>query len=208
MKKFILIISILLTLTACNNTNTTNIEKSNTTNTWIVEENVDTSNDVNLFSKTTKITFPEENVVQFKKDLEKLDNEIKNNTWSITYRQILDKARLLDYLWKTWEGLKLYVDNYNIDNNDKSLAYNHNLAKFYEKLSAYDSALKIYWKLIKDFWKNEYMRDVANLWKNRWDNEKYEKAMELYRKKFSKNNPSWLEIKDVKVWSGWTIKLK
>lgn len=142
------------------------------------------------FTKTTKITFPEENIKQFEKDLEKLNKEIISNTWNITYEQIIDKAKLLDYLWRTWEALKLYVDNYENDWNDFSVVYNHNLAKLYDSLDAYDEALQIYWFLITTFNRKDYLKDIAEIWKKRWNEEKYTKAITEYNKLFN----NWVQV--------------
>ncbi len=159
-----------------------------------------------LYSKITPVTFRDpKDIAKFKEDLEKVNKQIQSNTGGVTYAQIVEKARLLDYLWKTWEALELYVDNFENNTNNKSLAYSHNMARLYEKLEAYDEALKRYWFLINYFKRKDYYKDVANIWKKRWDNEKYEQAINVYNKTINKDP---VKATEVNVSSDWVIELK
>ena len=167
-----------------------------------------------LYSKTTEVTFHDPlDIEKFEKDLKALNKEIESNTGVLSFEQVIDKARLLDYLWKTWEALELYVDNFENNMNDKSFVYNHNMARLYEKLESYDDALQRYWFLIRYFNKWEYYKDIANIWKKRWDEEKYKKAMTVYNKLMKKTNSGSVntksvETKEVKISADWVLEIK
>lgn len=157
-----------------------------------------------LYDNIKPITFSDQNDLNnFEKRLVELDKEIESNTWSITSNQVVEKARLLDYTWKTWEALKLYEENFDKDNNDKSLAYNNNMAKLYEKLWAYEQAIGRYSFLIEYFNRADYLRNIANIWKKLWDEEKYKKFMDEYNKIFNAEP----EVKEIEVSSWGTVEL-
>ena len=83
------------------------------------------------------------------------------------------------------------------------------MGRLYERLEAYDEALKRYWFLIRYFNRGDYYKDVANIWKKRGDEEKYGTSMKAYNKVMKKNTSNnGIEIQEVKVWTDWVIELK
>jgi len=185
MKKTLSIFILLLLLTSCWSKNQDD-EEITVKSGEKIENKITIKN--NIYSKTTKITFHDpKDIEKFNKELADINKEISSNTGAITYNQIISKARLLGYLWKTGEALKLYVDNFEKNMNNKSLAYNHNMAKLYEKLWEPNLALKKYIYIISHFKKFNYFKDIANIWKQKWNEKKYNKAMNAYSKYMKKN---------------------
>ena len=126
----------------------------------------------------------------------------------MTYDQVIDKARLLDYLWKTWKALELYEQNFSINKNDKSIAYNHNMARLYDKLWAYKQALIRYWFIVEYFNRGDYLKDMAKIFEKMWDEEKAKKAMDWYNKIMWKDNTTTIKAQEVNVSEDWVLELK
>jgi tetratricopeptide (TPR) repeat protein len=206
MLKLFLILFIFISLTSCNN-DEKNIKKWLNYNTWALFQNeiisdyktgnLSVVNDrlienkinlnIDLYNKTTKITFNDpKDIENFENKLQEVNEDIENNTWSLSLDQIFDKAKYLDYLGQTWKALEIYEQNFDENINAMSLAYNHNMAKLYETLWAYDDAMIRYEFLIRYFNRPDYLRDVANLWKIIWNEKKYEEVMNTYNTKYRK----------------------
>lgn len=172
------------------------------------ERNIKNSITVNnkLYSKTWAITFHNpEDIEKFENDLKEINKKIKDNSWVLTYRQVVEKARLLDYLGKTWEALKLYVNNFNSTANSLSVAYNHNMAKLYEKAGAYKEALLRYWFLIEYYKRKDYYKDMSRIFEKMWETEKAKKAMDWYKKTIKKK--AEIEVKELKVSEDWVLEI-
>lgn len=202
MKKILLFIISIFVLASC----TQESEIISIENLQKVKNTITTT--PSIYSQTTKVTFHnEKDIEKFKSDLDLINKEIKSNTWSLTFNQIMDKAKLLDYLWNTGEALELYEENFSINGHSESIPYNHNLAKLYEKLWEDKKALDRYEFLIKYFGRNDYLKDIAKIFKKQWNEVKYEQSMTLYNKYKKSTDTEWLEMKDINIDTNWSLQL-
>lgn len=151
--------------------------------------------DNELYKQTTQVTFRDpKDIASFEKKIDELNKQIKSNTGALSYDQIIEKTRYLDYLGKTWEALELYIDNFDNQKHAMSVPYNHNIAKLYEKLGAYDQAITRYEFLVNYFWSKDYYKEIAKVYKKQGNTEKYDEYMKLYKPESDDNSPKQIEI--------------
>lgn len=173
-----------------------NSKKDNIPYVWIDNTFTWWLNNSHLWDLKIDSWFSDIDKEKFKKDMKKIDNTIYASGWVISFEQIVEKARLQDYLWEIWKSIKLYEENFNLDNNSGSIVYNHNMAKLYERVKEYNLALERYKFLIEKMNNFQYFRDVAMMYKNSWDDINYKKYIDLYNKYYiNQSAKDFVEIK-------------
>jgi tetratricopeptide (TPR) repeat protein len=137
-----------------------------------------------LWDKTSPITFYDTgDLAMIQKQSADLDVEIQSNTGQMTVNQVMDKARLLDYLGKPGEAIKLYEEHFTDGINSKNSSYYHNIGRLYEKVGEYDLAIFRYQYIIHTYKRYSYYKDIAEAYQKAGNQKKYEEYMGLYTSK-------------------------
>lgn len=115
----------------------------------------------------------------YAKQLQSLNQDITQGT-GMTADQIMMKARLLGYLGKVGESIKLYEENYSHTGNYDLIAYNHNMGRVYESVGKYGLAIQKYQYIIDTYKMDQYYQDIAEAYQKRWKQWKYNEYMAKY----------------------------
>ena len=135
-----------------------------------------------LWNETNEITFHDpDDIATFEARTIVLDKEIAENTGAMTFEQVVEKGRLLEYLGNVGQSIKLYEENFN--NLSWYVAFHHNMGRLYEEVKEYDLAIPRYQFLIDTYKRFNYYRDIAEVYKKDGKEKKYVEYMELYEEK-------------------------
>ena len=130
--------------------------------------------------KNLKLTFSEDDITKFKKELKELDKKILDQEDWITFDQVVQKARYLDYIWNQRDSIKLYLNH--SEKYSTSIIFKHNLWDLYERVWEYDRAITEYEFIVKNKRDYKYLENLIRLYEKVWNKDKLAKTKLLKTK--------------------------